>query len=173
MFCKNDITRAIVFFFFSSRRRHTRYWRDWSSDVCSSDLTDQPSVGSIESGPGSPGRYTVMVPPDVAPATSAAGPCRPASFVTPPWSRNDLSGVPLELVPLPPHAARANIAAPATSASGLTCLILEPLFCVHQARRGRPRWLDSGRPRRDEGGVGVPSRPAVARPGRAQAHRGR
>src|SRR3712207_7234095 len=28
----------IFFFFFSSRRRHTRYWRDWSSDVCSSDL---------------------------------------------------------------------------------------------------------------------------------------
>src|SRR3712207_9449264 len=27
--------------FFSSRRRHTRYWRDWSSDVCSSDLTDK------------------------------------------------------------------------------------------------------------------------------------
>src|SRR3712207_8629307 len=29
----------VYFFFFSSRRRHTRYWRDWSSDVCSSDLT--------------------------------------------------------------------------------------------------------------------------------------
>src|SRR3712207_6897808 len=28
-----------VLFFFSSRRRHTRYWRDWSSDVCSSDLS--------------------------------------------------------------------------------------------------------------------------------------
>src|SRR3712207_8095965 len=28
-----------VVFFFSSRRRHTRYWRDWSSDVCSSDLS--------------------------------------------------------------------------------------------------------------------------------------
>src|SRR3712207_7229675 len=28
----------VAFFFFSSRRRHTRYWRDWSSDVCSSDL---------------------------------------------------------------------------------------------------------------------------------------
>ena len=27
-----------VFFFFSSRRRHTRYIGDWSSDVCSSDL---------------------------------------------------------------------------------------------------------------------------------------
>src|SRR3712207_2086099 len=29
---------SYYFFFFSSRRRHTRYWRDWSSDVCSSDL---------------------------------------------------------------------------------------------------------------------------------------
>src|SRR5690625_1044304 len=27
-----------MFFFFSSRRRHTRWPRDWSSDVCSSDL---------------------------------------------------------------------------------------------------------------------------------------
>src|SRR5690349_24193181 len=27
-----------IFFFFSSRRRHTRSLRDWSSDVCSSDL---------------------------------------------------------------------------------------------------------------------------------------
>src|SRR5207249_8495417 len=29
---------TIYFFFFSSRRRHTRSKRDWSSDVCSSDL---------------------------------------------------------------------------------------------------------------------------------------
>src|SRR3712207_5580454 len=28
-------------FFFSSRRRHTRYWRDWSSDVCSSDVLNK------------------------------------------------------------------------------------------------------------------------------------
>src|SRR5690606_40660825 len=28
-------------FFFSSRRRHTRFSRDWSSDVCSSDLSTQ------------------------------------------------------------------------------------------------------------------------------------
>src|SRR5215217_8412331 len=32
------------FFFFSSRRRHTRYWRDWSSDVCSSDLDTNLAV---------------------------------------------------------------------------------------------------------------------------------
>src|SRR5690606_40316292 len=30
---------VVYFFFFSSRRRHTRFSRDWSSDVCSSDLT--------------------------------------------------------------------------------------------------------------------------------------
>src|SRR5207302_8347480 len=29
------------FFFFSSRRRHTRFSRDWSSDVCSSDLAPE------------------------------------------------------------------------------------------------------------------------------------
>src|SRR6266496_4644790 len=29
---------VFFFFFFSSRRRHTRSLRDWSSDVCSSDL---------------------------------------------------------------------------------------------------------------------------------------
>src|SRR2546430_4676765 len=33
------------FFFFSSRRRHTRFDCDWSSDVCSSDLTNRSSDG--------------------------------------------------------------------------------------------------------------------------------
>src|SRR3712207_9365996 len=39
-----------LLFFFSSRRRHTRYWRDWSSDVCSSDLCvmqTSPSRGAV------------------------------------------------------------------------------------------------------------------------------
>src|SRR5216683_765923 len=35
----------LFFFFFSSRRRHTRSDRDWSSDVCSSDL---PLHGNVE-----------------------------------------------------------------------------------------------------------------------------
>src|SRR5207245_3782628 len=35
-----------IYFFFSSRRRHTRCYRDWSSDVCSSDL----AVGPADSG---------------------------------------------------------------------------------------------------------------------------
>src|SRR5207249_7899044 len=58
-----------IFFFFSSRRRHTRSKRDWSSDVCSSDLQTygtqggprpadhrrQSRAGSL-SNPGAPGR---------------------------------------------------------------------------------------------------------------------
>src|SRR2546421_7008404 len=44
------------FFFFSSRRRHTRSDRDWSSDVCSSDLAPllsggAPLVGQRAAGP--------------------------------------------------------------------------------------------------------------------------
>src|SRR5690606_39453047 len=34
-------------FFFSSRRRHTRFSRDWSSDVCSSDLSRAVAVGAL------------------------------------------------------------------------------------------------------------------------------
>src|SRR5437762_9297796 len=34
-----DYLMFLFFFFFSSRRRHTRYIGDWSSDVCSSDLS--------------------------------------------------------------------------------------------------------------------------------------
>src|SRR5207249_6317611 len=36
-------------FFFSSRRRHTRSKRDWSSDVCSSDLNAWLRIGEDES----------------------------------------------------------------------------------------------------------------------------
>src|SRR5690606_41154616 len=41
------------FFFFSSRRRHTRFSRDWSSDVCSSDLLSNMTTGS--------GKYTYIL----------------------------------------------------------------------------------------------------------------
>src|SRR2546430_9680485 len=34
----SQVSMNSVFFFFSSRRRHTRFDCDWSSDVCSSDL---------------------------------------------------------------------------------------------------------------------------------------
>src|SRR5699024_12110178 len=41
---------TIIFFFFSSRRRHTRSKRDWSSDVCSSDLDGATSEGDFHEG---------------------------------------------------------------------------------------------------------------------------
>src|SRR5699024_11918680 len=42
----------VMFFFFSSRRRHTRSKRDWSSDVCSSDLLSLMAI------PGLTGYYS-------------------------------------------------------------------------------------------------------------------
>src|SRR3712207_3097661 len=62
-----------MFFFFSSRRRHTRYWRDWSSDVCSSDLGDGTVIrkdvflncyriqaGVVQTGPVTLGKDVVV-----------------------------------------------------------------------------------------------------------------
>src|SRR5215467_15621911 len=40
----------MIFFFFSSRRRHTRLQGDWSSDVCSSDLGTTLAVGAPDDG---------------------------------------------------------------------------------------------------------------------------
>src|SRR5437870_13890437 len=59
-------------FFFSSRRRHTRWPRDWSSDVCSSDLL---------AGPRSP--FTVTMKKkrsDRGPARSAPAAAAPGSI---------------------------------------------------------------------------------------------
>src|SRR5438445_5640721 len=46
--CSSGSIHLICFFFFSSRRRHTRYWRDWSSDVCSSDLRALSPVALLD-----------------------------------------------------------------------------------------------------------------------------
>src|SRR3712207_6898348 len=47
-----EYVQLFVYFFFSSRRRHTRYWRDWSSDVCSSDLPTMDELDAIASRGG-------------------------------------------------------------------------------------------------------------------------
>src|SRR5205807_7320322 len=47
-----------VFFFFSSRRRHTRLQGDWSSDVCSSDLV-RKAAARLAGGE----RVEVEIPP--------------------------------------------------------------------------------------------------------------
>src|SRR5437879_962956 len=59
-------------FFFSSRRRHTRYIGDWSSDVCSSDLfrgAASVASGTVQDGGPSDG----ILPAAVAAAKGAAG----------------------------------------------------------------------------------------------------
>src|SRR5699024_11468385 len=48
----------LAIFFFSSRRRHTRSKRDWSSDVCSSDLIPENTTTAIV-GPSGSGKTTI------------------------------------------------------------------------------------------------------------------
>src|SRR3712207_6985727 len=55
--------RRVVTCFFSSRRRHTRYWRDWSSDVCSSDLMTAGLISSTKSAGERP-RLLSVAPQD-------------------------------------------------------------------------------------------------------------
>src|SRR5439155_5013978 len=56
------------FFFFSSRRRHTRWPRDWSSDVCSSDLSTsrRPRRSSRGPPPAPRGRREVLGPQELS-----------------------------------------------------------------------------------------------------------
>src|SRR5256885_6710850 len=52
----------ILCFFFSSRRRHTRLQGDWSSDVCSSDLTtDAQIVHPVALGPLTPADASTLI----------------------------------------------------------------------------------------------------------------
>src|SRR5437762_14357205 len=50
-----------MFFFFSSRRRHTRYIGDWSSDVCSSDLWCLDNLVAVQRRQEPPGRLGLAV----------------------------------------------------------------------------------------------------------------
>src|SRR5690606_40479898 len=71
-------------FCFSRRSRHTRFSRDWSSDVCSSDLSCSARPGSFRAGGGSgslakgPSSAWVGLPPlaQAARASSSIGTVR-------------------------------------------------------------------------------------------------
>src|SRR5687768_17948556 len=69
-------------FFFSSRRRHTRCSRDWSSDVCSSDLVVFEDTLAVNTNPDDPteidnNNYKAGV-------TNALGTNTPGTTVVPP-----------------------------------------------------------------------------------------
>src|SRR5690606_39725925 len=86
---------------FSSRRRHTRFSRDWSSDVCSSDLPP-PATTTAEppppttTTPSGPRQVTYSVtgtkaPGDIISVTyvDASGRRRTQRNVYIPWSRSE------------------------------------------------------------------------------------
>src|SRR5690606_40379474 len=56
---------AIPIYFFSSSRRHTRFSRDWSSDVCSSDLLVNRRDTELEGGGRRVDGDDLAVPPDL------------------------------------------------------------------------------------------------------------
>src|SRR5688500_3625283 len=86
-----SVSSAVRFFFFSSRRRHTRLQGDWSSDVCSSDLELVVFSGTGTSGPLSDTwvwngtswtqRATTSAPPPRWTATMAYDPVRTGSVL--------------------------------------------------------------------------------------------
>src|SRR6266480_5398290 len=85
----------MLFFFFSSRRRHTRLTCDWSSDVCSSDLTPSQAAtlaGQTELDPPGPQPWRCFqVGASVARALSRS-PWRVAVIASSSWSHSFLVG---------------------------------------------------------------------------------
>src|SRR6266513_3521915 len=77
VFDRTEIITLVISFFFSSRRRHTISNRDWSSDVCSSDL-----AGSLTGKSGS--IRTVPVNHSAGPFADACEPLR-WIFILSPW----------------------------------------------------------------------------------------
>src|SRR3712207_1664689 len=90
-------------FFFSSRRRHTRYWGDWSSDVCSSDLAGgvgprAVSLGGVLAGEGPPsvgGGPAVGIHDDLAPGEPRVA-LRPSGYEAPCRVHQDVCSVLVE-----------------------------------------------------------------------------
>src|SRR6266496_5303639 len=111
----------LFFFFFSSRRRHTRSLRDWSSDVCSSDLdVDGATVlvtefiqgfktllAWLESKAKLPPTESALTPPA---ASSPASAPAPGDF-TRMFGADELAKVDQESPPVPPSPAPGGFTA--------------------------------------------------------------
>src|SRR2546430_10357161 len=110
-------TLCLFFFFFSSRRRHTRFDCDWSSDVCSSDLTDW--LGIITS--------TFF---GVAGMAGSPIPARPECTLLQTQRKPD------------PHIRRQHVNKYLHSATSLSFHILAPFRCLRNPRLSfRPELL--------------------------------
>src|SRR5690554_1015783 len=124
-----------MFFFFSSRRRHTRCGRDWSSDVCSSDLEMRlyydSAPGLVESYPISVGRDGFSTPVGVTRTT--------VKVKDPAWS--------------PPRSMRAEAAARGEPAPSVVPPGPDNPLGRHAILLGIPSYLIHGTNRPD--GVGM------------------
>src|SRR5690348_17464804 len=60
-------------FFFSSRRRHTRWTGDWSSDVCSSDLGERQASLAIHDNAGGGAQTVGLTGTGILPANGSGG----------------------------------------------------------------------------------------------------
>src|SRR5256885_12925066 len=103
---------CVYFFFFSSRRRHTRLQGDWSSDVCSSDLVD--GTGLLETRPvvfnvanfakPAPGQPALLRFDDVKPMFHEFGHALHAMLTRVQCPRLTGTTVPLDFVEFPSHS---------------------------------------------------------------------
>src|SRR5256885_2893089 len=67
------VSLSTLFFFFSSRRRHTRLQGDWSSDVCSSDLNGGVDPAVLTFTGTFPGPYSASIPLDGSQSVGPSG----------------------------------------------------------------------------------------------------
>src|SRR3989442_9349094 len=111
-------THILCFFFFSSRRRHTRCGRDWSSDVCSSDLDlDGATIEQMLV------RSPVGMLVDLSEGSKSAGGGSRAGVAQ--RLRRAVSGA-LENSPRRPGDTRAPLQKPGPPAGGLRALLPVP-----------------------------------------------
>src|SRR2546426_10044326 len=96
------------FFFFSSRRRHTRLQGDWSSDVCSSDLTSPARRFVVATETGVLHRLRRENPDKQFHALAESAECRFMKLITLEKLRDCLRDLKPEVVVPPDVAARAR-----------------------------------------------------------------
>src|SRR5256885_13394361 len=132
-----------MFFFFSSRRRHTRLQGDWSSDVCSSDLFGSDRlrgdvVGGMGAGPGGGTGTARGVPARACSGlgrrrSSATGsldpvaPGRPAVAGQPDWTDGLIQPYLCSVTPrkrTTPHSGPSELAAPFRTSEDLFRLMV-------------------------------------------------
>src|SRR5215203_4326211 len=130
----------LCFFFFSSRRRHTRYWRDWSSDVCSSDLVGDALDRAQRRGRGAQGRGQEGrqqrrrdLFPDVVEEAGRADP-RDAAVQPARIDRTWLHLAILDSSRMPARAVLFDFNGTLSDDEPIVCAIFQELF----AERGRP-----------------------------------